>query len=1238
MCSLLQYVCGCADTLIVPGSTSQFADDALFNRPRRCALELFIDGEQFYLAGYKDVSVHKDGDVGNSNVHDMGFHVNATQDEIQEMYIDYQPIVCRDVHSHTDLATNATCICDAGFELAGDATCHVIQCAAGEVMITDEYGVGYCTKCGTNEQVTTLRGIKTCTCKPGTVNSTKGSVSCFNKDACIEKVDHEAGLVCVKCPDCLDCGDPSEPIVKPGFGLTPMGQRDFADMFVMRDLCEGTSMRTDVQLQDQSEVLCSYEPRQLNVFTCPIEGSCLGDIPGRSWNGDDGYPSLSASQDWRPCKAGHKADSPFCTLCETDWMGGNDEACEPCDAVSSAAGQIILVVLALVGGLTGIYCGHSVYMKLERRMRESNVAYTEEECEVVGSFGRNASLIVYMKVICSHLQLLHQFPVVLDLEFPAAFKLWLERLSFFTLDLFKLFSVQCTFETNLYNKFLVTTCTPILALAALAAWSFMVKKVTSGDAAKSDVDTGASGLSSQLAATASNDINDSDKAQKDNVDQFLQRAFILLFAVYPMLSTKTFHFFACRHYDEQFLHMFDYSVSCDSDEYASYKPYAAMMVLVYPIGILVVFAALLYLNRARIRRSETMYDRSSDGDERWFEGGSHKFRFLVADYRKEYFWYEVFEYARKLVFTFMLGFADQGTASQIFGGLMAAVFFLVFNALAQPFADFRVNYLRVLADIQLSLTMAGCLMLKVDLDCDNLSPDFIAWFLIIINIFLTALALSLELVRRLLVFVVGTTGLHGVLYYPRRVLGRGKDSVVFEGEWRPLSDSFGVDLLQGYSVAVKQCTSCASDAIAMLMSITHDNVRMPLMIEQGTDGHFYIVSELCDHTLSDAIADKTIPTTLVEVCRQIVDGVCRTHAAGILHTSLTPDNIVLDGNTAKISGWGSCRSLADWRAEASELPHDASRPVGIEAHTHNPLGSSAHFLSDVAVAATGSEPGWQAPELLSKSHVFLEAGALIATDTFTLGCTLFFILSGGDHPFGADVDARNANILSGQHLVHDLSTTLSEDAKDLIASMLEYDNDKRITMQAVREHPFFWTDVQKVEYLGAQVGDVLVPKVHRSSFPFLQALEEAIDMRLGGQYVESESKTCSSWARLLDSRYPLTGKWQGQAPPQDVEHNYHVFGSLPSRKQADARQQQLDNGTTTQAPMEIRSVGLMKFIRNGACTPLVPHCRDCQSLPRWIAAVCVAHRIQMVESGQFESEGAVMRCKHNCSSFGMCHN
>ena len=109
-----------------------------------------------------------------------------------------------------------------------------------------------------------------------------------------------------------------------------------------------------------------------------------------------------------------------------------------------------------------------------------------------------------------------------------------------------------------------------------------------------------------------------------------------------MLSTSVFHFFSCREYDNEELHMFDYSVHCDSLEYKSYRTFAITMMLCYPIGILLFFAKLLHANRERITRPGGLFDHGKP-DDKWWEGGAFKYRFLVSEYRVEYFWYEIFE-------------------------------------------------------------------------------------------------------------------------------------------------------------------------------------------------------------------------------------------------------------------------------------------------------------------------------------------------------------------------------------------------------------------------------------------------------------------------------------------------------------------------------------------------------------------------------------------------------------------
>eukprot|EP01052_Picozoa_sp_SAG31_P023173 SAG31_NODE_1892_length_6975_cov_7.974113_1_plen_742_part_00 len=664
-----------------------------------------------------------------------------------------------------------------------------------------------------------------------------------------------------------------------------------------------------------------------------------------------------------------------------------------------------------------------------------------------------------------------------------------------------------------------------------------------------------------------------------------------------MLSTSVFHFFSCREYDQEILHIFDYSVHCDSPEYRSYHMYAVCTVFVYPIGILLFFATLLHANRDRITRAESMFDHGKL-DDRWWEGGAFKFRFMVAEYRTEYFWYEIFEYGRKLVYTFVLGFAAQGTATQNFAGLIISIGFLIFNCLSKPYKDYRVNVLRITADFQMCLTMAGCLMLRLDSEaniCGSISRSAIGWFLVCTNILLTVLALCFESIRRATLMFVGNRGLCGVMYCPSNIIGRGAASIVYEGKWRPLKECFDSDRLGGHAVAVKSCSSCAGDALVMMKRIVHKNVRTPLTIVEGEKQIYYVASDLCSGSLADCLAVSSLPTDVsaMHFCRMVLDGLAEVHQAGILHGCLNPSNILLDGSIPKISGWGSARDVGDYfnivKTSASESSENTCGDAVV-----NPLDPS--LIVDLAAKPSSQTEfgNWLAPELLDHSLNSVTAESLFATDIFTLGLTILYILGGKD---------AIPDVLKGTISVHELKLPfLTEEAIDLIQSMIEVLPEKRAKMEDILEHPFWWPAEKKLDYL-AGIADLLRPRTQRKSFAFVNALEEAIDSRLGGSFDEDKPDSSPSWARLLDSRYPLTGKWSGQTPPTLVEMYYHVFGTNPSAKELETRTKQRETGAARQAAMATRGIGLMKFVRN----------------------VGVAHRVQLTKTKQFESHEAVMQ-------------
>jgi len=178
---------------------------------------------------------------------------------------------------------------------------------------------------------------------------------------------------------------------------------------------------------------------------------------------------------------------------------------------------------------------------------------------------------------------------------------------------------------------------------------------------------------------------------------------------------------------------------------------------------------------------------------------------------------------------------------------------------------------------------------------------------------------------------------------------------------------------------------------------------------------------------------------------------------------------------------------------------------------------------------------------------------------------------------------------------------------------------ERPVLDEVLAHPLFWNLQAKVNYLG-DIGLLLPVRAcadcgsmwrqcsnscaHKGKHAFITELEDEIDKALGGGYNEHHPAQGTSWARLLDARYPLsTDGWgKGHRAPDDEERSYAIYGGPAKGKQVKQREGLIAAGKPlgSHTAKEIRTVGLLKFIHNTN-----------------------AHAGQHVSAGRFESSEAV---------------
>ena len=159
------------------------------------------------------------------------------------------------------------------------------------------------------------------------------------------------------------------------------------------------------------------------------------------------------------------------------------------------------------------------------------------------------------------------------------------------------------------------------------------------------------------------------------------------FLAYPLVTTLAFDAFTCYHFTKSEWLRADVAIQCDTSQHSEAKALAWVAICLYPVGLFVINAALLYAARKAIvsKRPTTL---------------SKAISFLHAEYDLTLFWWELVELFRRfvLVGVMVLG---QGSMMQLVIGTLLAAVFLLFQVQASPYADISDSFLASVASFAL---------------------------------------------------------------------------------------------------------------------------------------------------------------------------------------------------------------------------------------------------------------------------------------------------------------------------------------------------------------------------------------------------------------------------------------------------------------------------------------------------------------------------------------------------------
>ena len=147
----------------------------------------------------------------------------------------------------------------------------------------------------------------------------------------------------------------------------------------------------------------------------------------------------------------------------------------------------------------------------------------------------------------------------------------------------------------------------------------------------------------------------------------------LLFLVYPQVTTIAFDAFSCYPFtDSQWLKA-DVSIQCFTPQHNFAKALAWVAITIYPLGLLMLNATLLFLAREAITTQRPTKLSRCIG-------------FLHNEYELYFFWWEIIEMLRRFVLVGMMVLA-QGSMMQLILGILTSAAFMLFQVQASPYKE-----------------------------------------------------------------------------------------------------------------------------------------------------------------------------------------------------------------------------------------------------------------------------------------------------------------------------------------------------------------------------------------------------------------------------------------------------------------------------------------------------------------------------------------------------------------------
>lgn len=293
------------------------------------------------------------------------------------------------------------------------------------------------------------------------------------------------------------------------------------------------------------------------------------------------------------------------------------------------------------------------------------------------------------------------------MSYPEIYERFLDGVNILNFDVLWIPSVGCLVEVGFHGRLLVSTIGPLVALAALAITYTIAKRRSSR----------------------------SEVALQKIRHKHMSAVLLITFLVYSSVSSTVFQMFACEGLDDRKHYLrADYRIECDSSEHQAFQVFAGFMILVYPVGIPLLYGYFLYKNR-RVLKSEVEGDRETSPQVQQISD-------LWAPYKPGRFYYEVIECARRMSLTGVVVFIYPNTAAQVAVTLIIAFSFVVVSERLAPYVSKWDASISLTGHVIVFTSMYTALLSRVDVSDEHAtSQEVFAGILVGANACMVAVVL-----------------------------------------------------------------------------------------------------------------------------------------------------------------------------------------------------------------------------------------------------------------------------------------------------------------------------------------------------------------------------------------------------------------------------------------------------------------------------------------------------------------